>query len=704
MPDVPDGRPLPALGATVHGDRTWFRVWAPAARRVEVALNAQDGTLRVEMVRDASVDGLFVAEASDVPTGTLYKYRLDGGDSFPDPCSRSQPQGVHGPSAVIDTAAFRWTDENWHGLSREGLALYELHTGTFTAEGTFEAALDRLDYLRDLCVTAIELMPVADFPGERNWGYDGVSLYAPSRAYGGPDGLWKLVNAAHARGLGVILDVVYNHLGPDGNYLRAFSPYYFTDRYSTPWGEALNYDGDHSRLVREYVLQNAEYWLREYHIDGLRLDATHAIYDHGEVHILSELCARCRAAAAPRGVVLIAENDANDVRLATPPEQGGHGLDAVWADDFHHVVQVTLTGEHEGYYEDFGGGAAEVARTVRDGFLYQGQPTRRHGTPRGTRVTSEPASAFLFCLQNHDQVGNRAFGERLNHLVLPDLFRASTALLLFAPETPLLFMGQEFSASAPFLYFTDHGPDLGRLVTEGRRAEFAGFSAFRDEGPREQIPDPQAEATFQRSKLDWRACDTHAGTLRLHRDLLSLRRTDPVLSHNDRHTTETVALGEHVVAVLRWWGDEFRLLVADLVGGGPHPLPLSITHGAMERGDRGVLESGIGAESGPARGTAPLQISFADLLAKFKVPLPGEGSARRLGANLSSPLHGRGEGPGVRSPGRGLGVVLSTADPRYRLPGEPVGADEPPPNAVLVDTFELPSRSAIILSGRSGRG
>ena len=703
MPDVPDGRPLPALGATVHGDRTWFRVWAPAARRVEVALNAQDGTLRVEMVRDASVDGLFVAEASDVPTGTLYKYRLDGGDSFPDPCSRSQPQGVHGPSAVIDTAAFRWTDENWHGLSREGLALYELHTGTFTAEGTFEARIDRLDYLHDLGVTAIELMPVADFPGERNWGYDGVSLYAPSRAYGGPDGLWKLVNAAHARGLGVILDVVYNHLGPDGNYLRAFSPYYFTDRYSTPWGEALNYDGDHSRLVREYVLQNAEYWLREYHIDGLRLDATHAIYDHGEVHILSELCARCRAAAAPRGVVLIAENDANDVRLATPPEQGGHGLDAVWADDFHHVVQVTLTGEHEGYYEDFGGGAAEVARTVRDGFLYQGQPTRRHGTPRGTRVTSEPASAFLFCLQNHDQVGNRAFGERLNHLVLPDLFRASTALLLFAPETPLLFMGQEFSASAPFLYFTDHGPDLGRLVTEGRRAEFAGFSAFRDEGPREQIPDPQAEATFQRSKLDWRACDTHAGTLRLHRDLLTLRRTDPVLSHNDRHTTETVALGEHVVAVLRWWGDEFRLLVADLGGGGPHPLPLSITHGAMERGDRGVLESGIGAESGPARGTAPLQISFADLRAKFKVPLPGEGSARRLGANLSSPLHGRGEGPGVRSPGRGLGVILSTADPRYQLPGEEGDMAEPPPDTVFLDNFELPPRSAIILSGRSGR-
>lgn len=565
---------LPPLGATLEGGAAVFRVWAPAARQVEVELYTAAGTRRIAMAPDGAAEGMFSVRLNTVPAGTLYKYRLDGGASYPDPCSRSQPEGVHGPSAVVDPRAFAWSDAGRPGLSRENLAIYELHVGTFTPEGTFDGAITRLDALRGLGVTAIELLPVADFPGGRNWGYDGVALYAPARAYGGPDGLRRLVDAAHARGLGVLLDVVYNHLGPDGNYLRAFSPHYFTDRYSTPWGEAIDYDGPQARPVREYVLQNAEHWLREYHVDGFRLDATHAIYDRGEPHILAELASRARAAAGSRGILLIAENDANDVRLVTPQAEGGFGLDAVWADDFHHAVHTTLTGEREGYYEDYAGGAEEIARAVRDGFLYQGQESRHLGRRRGTRVQDEPASAFVFCLQNHDQVGNRALGERLNRLIDLDRYLAATALLLFAPETPLLFMGQEFAATTPFLYFTDHNPELGRLVTEGRRSEFGGFSAFRDAQLRAQIPDPQAEATFLRSKLDWREAETHAGVLRLYRDLLALRRGDAVLAHNDRAATEAAALGERLVAVLRHNGDAARLLLANL-GGEPVRLDAS---------------------------------------------------------------------------------------------------------------------------------
>jgi maltooligosyltrehalose trehalohydrolase len=554
---------LPPLGATVGDGAVVFRVWAPAARRVEVELYLPAGVRHVPMEPDGSAEGMVAVRIADISPGTLYKYRLDGEVSYSDPCSRFQPEGVHGPSAVVDPRAFAWSDGGWPGLSREKLVIYELHIGTFTTEGTFHSAIERLDALRELGVGAIELLPVADFPGNRNWGYDGVALYAPARAYGGPDGLRRLVDAAHARGLGVLLDVVYNHLGPDGNYLRAFSPHYFTDRYSTPWGDAIDYDGRHARPVREYVLQNAEHWLREYHVDGFRLDATHAIYDRSEPHILAELATRARA-ATPRAIVIVAENDANDVRLVTPQADGGFGLDALWADDFHHAVHMTLTGEREGYYEDYAGGAAEIAKAVRDGFLYQGQHSRHLGRGRGTPVRGEPASAFVFCLQNHDQVGNRALGERLSQLVHPDCYLAATALLLFAPETPLLFMGQEFAASTPFLYFTDHNPDLGRLVTEGRRSEFGGFNAFHDPQLRERIPDPQAKETFLRSKLDWNEAERHAGVPRLYRELLALRHDDPVLSHNDRAAAEAEALGERLVAVLRRHAGEVRLLLANL--------------------------------------------------------------------------------------------------------------------------------------------
>jgi maltooligosyltrehalose trehalohydrolase len=474
--------------------------------------------------------------------------------------------GPHGASEVVDPEAFAWTDAAWPGLTREGLVLYELHVGTFTPQGTFDGVIERLPYLRELGVTAIELMPVATFPGARGWGYDGVDLFAPIQGYGGPEGLRRLVDAAHGLGLGVLLDVVYNHLGPDGNYLRTFSPDYFTERHQTPWGDALNFDGPNSHRVREFVVSNAWRWIREFHVDGLRLDAVHQIHDSSPWHILADLTARARAAAHPRGVVVIAESETNDVTLLRSPLEDGYGLDGVWADDFHHVVRVLLTGEREGYYAAYQGLTHEIATAINEGFIYQGQHSPHTGAPRGTRVTDEPATAFVFCIENHDQVGNRALGERLNALVSPAAYRVASALLLLVPETPLLFMGQEFAASTPFLFFTDHESELGRRVTEGRRAEFAAFTAFADPEVREQIPDPQAAETFLRSKLDWSEVERNADTLALYRNLLALRREDPVLAVQDRATTLATAVSPSVVTVHRWGGAGHRLLLANFGG------------------------------------------------------------------------------------------------------------------------------------------
>ncbi len=576
------------LGAVVvPGGGVRTRVWAPRAELVEALIERPDGPRRIPLVW--ADGGYHAALIPDLSPGDRYRFLVDGQGPFPDPCSRSQPEGPHGPSEVVDPASFRWTDDAWPGLGPDGLVIYELHAGTFTAGGTFHAIIPELARLRDLGVTAVELMPVAEFPGRRNWGYDGVNLFAPSHVYGGPEGLRRLVDAAHHHGLGVLLDAVYNHLGPDGNYLRAFSPHYFTDRYATPWGEALNYDGPSSGPVREFVIASACHWLAEYHIDGLRLDAVHAIHDHGPLHLLQELTERARAAALPRSVVIIAESDANDVRLVRPPTApgdgswvlgdgrgqapdppqhppapGGFGLDAVWADDFHHAVRVHLTGERDGYYAAFAGTTDEIARAIAEGFIYQGQVSPHGGQPRGTRVTDEPARAFVFCIQNHDQVGNRAEGERLAALVDRDRYAAVSALLLLAPETPLLFMGQEYGATTPFLYFTDHTEELGRLVTRGRREEFAAFAAFRDPERRARIPDPQADATFARSRLDPDERARNAPLERLYRDLLALRRTDPVLRVQDRRATVTTAPSPHIVVVYRRHGNGHRVLVVNL--------------------------------------------------------------------------------------------------------------------------------------------
>jgi maltooligosyltrehalose trehalohydrolase len=462
----------------------------------------------------------------DVEPGADYHYLLDNERERPDPVSRFRPQGVHGPSRIVDPNSYRWSDQQWRGRQMAELVIYELHIGTFTPGGTFDAATERLPLLRELGVTAIEIMPVAEFPGGRNWGYDGVSLYAPQSTYGGPDGLKRLVNAAHGEGLAVILDVVYNHLGPEGNYLGDFGPY-FSDRHKTLWGEGWNLDGPDSDEVRDYLIGNAVYWVTEFHLDGLRLDAADKIIDLSALHFLEEVVAAVhdQESRLGRRVVMIAESDANDPRFIRPRNQGGYGFDAQWTDDFHHAVHAQLTGERQGYYQDFGG-IGPVAKTLAERFVNDGRYScyrrRRYGRPAGDL----PADRFVVCLQNHDQVGNRARGERLSTLVSPEVLRLGTAILLLSTYVPLLFMGEEYGEINPFLYFVSHGdPELVEAVREGRRREFAAFAWAGD------IPDPQSEQTFASSRLDWSRVGQpeHAALRRLYSDLLRVRKEEPAL-------------------------------------------------------------------------------------------------------------------------------------------------------------------------------
>ena len=564
------------MGANVLPGGVEFRVWAPAAKSVEAELVRGCRAGYCQLLPDA--EGVFAAFVPDVGTGTRYRFRLDNGPSYPDPYSRFQPEGVHGQSEVVSPSSYRWNDAAWAGLHPEGLVIYECHVGTYTPEGTFDALAGRLGELKQLGITALELMPVAEFPGRWNWGYDGVDLYAPTRNYGGPEALRRLVDAAHAIGIGVILDVVYNHLGPDGNYLRAYSGSYFTDRYRTPWGDALNYDGEGSKWVRPYAVENSCYWLNEYHVDGLRLDATHAIFDGSPRHIIEEIAERARA-SVPKGrtVLLVAENENNDVRFIRPSSKGGYGLDAVWADDFHHSVHTLLTGEDEGYYQDYPPSVESIARTIKNGFLYQGDASVHLKRNRGTKVTDEPAQSFVFCIQNHDQIGNRALGDRLSRSVDRESYLVASALLLLSPETPLLFQGQEFAASSPFLFFTDHKPGLGCLVTKGRREEFEDFSAFRDLASRKRIPDPQAESTFRRCKINRAERDSNLGTYRLYQDLIALRKSDPILVRQDRFNLRFEALPPAMIVLHLWDGPEHRLLLANFgpgtrLGFAEHPL------------------------------------------------------------------------------------------------------------------------------------
>lgn len=497
-----------------------FEVWAPHARAVEVEL--RDG--RHPMT--AGAGGWFNSDL-EARSGDDYGFALDGGRRLPDPRSASQPEGVHGPSRVVDHSAFAWTDSAWRGIEHHAAIVYELHVGTFTAAGTFAAAVERLDHLVALGVNTVELMPVAEFAGARGWGYDGVDLYAPHHAYGGPDGLKTLVDACHSRGLAVVMDVVYNHLGPEGNYLAEYGPY-FTEVYATPWGPAVNYDSAGSDAVREFVIENAVMWLRDYHCDGLRLDAVHAIVDTSAVTILEAIAARVGDLSRELGRPLwvVAESDLNDPRLVREVARGGYGLTAQWSDDFHHALQALLTGDTAGYYADFP--ATEcVCTALRQAFVYTGQYSRYRQRSFGRAIGDLPLSRFLGYAQNHDQVGNRAAGERLSRLVSPARVRMASALTLLAPFVPLLFMGEEWAASTPFQFFTDFGDaGVSRAVTQGRRREFAAFGWERT-----LVPDPEEPETFRRCRLRWDEMNEadHAATLRWYRELIALRRATPGL-------------------------------------------------------------------------------------------------------------------------------------------------------------------------------
>ena len=515
-------------GAELEPDgRVRFRLWAPECGRIELTLEppAGSGALqRLPML--AHAEGWHELVTAAAGPGSRYRFVLPDGLHVPDPASRFQPDDVHGPSEVIDAAAYAWADGSWSGRPWSEAVLYELHVGAFTPEGTFRAAIGHLDHLASRGVTAIELMPVADFPGTRNWGYDGVLLYAPDGAYGTPDDLKALVDAAHARGIMMMLDVVYNHFGPDGNYLPVYARTFFTDRHKTPWGAGINYDGAHARPVREFIIHNALYWLEEYHFDGLRLDAVHAILDDGSPHILDELAARARA-LLPRAH-LVLENEENQARrLARDSDGAPLSYTAQWNDDLHHVLHVAATFEHAGYYADYCGDTAKLARALAEGFAFQGEWMEFRGAPRGEPSARLPPSAFVAFIQNHDQIGNRAFGDRLTGGTPPAALRAIAAVYLLSPQVPMLFMGEEWGSTQPFPFFCDFSGDLGDAVRNGRREEFARFPEFQNEALRERIPDPQAEGTFLSAKLDWGdlAQADHAGWLQWYTHLLTVRRT-----------------------------------------------------------------------------------------------------------------------------------------------------------------------------------
>jgi maltooligosyltrehalose trehalohydrolase len=524
-------------GAELIGSGVSFRTWAINKSMVEVVLmDDRANPLRtLPMAKDA--DGYHLLETGEASAGMLYQYRLDG-RLFPDPASRFQPLGVHGPSQIVDPSTFHWTDQGWRRADINDWVIYELHVGTFTPPGSYLAIIDHFDHLIRLGITVVELMPLADFPGTRNWGYDGVALYGPCHSYGTPDDLRYLINAAHQAGLAVVLDAVYNHLGPDGNYLGDYSPNYYNSTHHTPWGAAFNFDGIDSDVVRRLFIENAIYWLEEFHFDGFRLDATHAIPDESGKHLIQEITEETQK----RGGVVICEDPRNERLIITPREKGGYGCDAVWADDFHHVVRVQVTGEDEGYLGYFKGTPEELLRTMREGWLFTGQ-IQKDGIPRGTSGAQIEPQHFVHCISNHDQVGNRAFGDRLHQIVSPEAYRSASALLLLSPYTPMLFMGQEWGCSSPFCYFTDHEPQLGHNITEGRRKEFKQFSAFRDPESRQRIPDPQAEETFLKSKLVWSEVTSpeKAWLLRLYQDLIRFRRTKLVERRRGTWHVELVA-------------------------------------------------------------------------------------------------------------------------------------------------------------------
>jgi maltooligosyltrehalose trehalohydrolase len=520
-------------GASVRdGNSVEFRVWAPNVRNLAVRILG-DRPQTVPMTK--SLGSEFVATVEQVREGADYFYLLEGERERPDPVSRWQPRGVHGPSRIVDPDSFSWSDQRWAGLPLKDFIIYELHVGTFTPEGTFESIIPRLSYLRALGITALEIMPVAQVPGNRNWGYDGAHLYAPQSSYGGPQGLKKLVDACHQSGLALVMDVVYNHLGPEGNYVPEFVPC-FTDAHHTPWGKAINFDGPESDGVRRWIIDNALYWLTEYHVDALRLDAVHGIYDFSAHHVLNELseAVHPQASRLGRQAWVIAESDLEDVRLINPRSAGGYALDAQWHDDFHHALYSLLTGEREGFLMDFGS-LADLAKSIREGFVFDGKYSQFRRRRYGSSSKHRPGEQFVGFIQNHDQIANTSRGKRLSSLVSLPQQKLAAVLTLCSPFLPLLFMGEEYGEAAPFLFFTSfEDTDLAKAVTEGRKREMGAYHCARD------FADPQASGTFERSKLDWSrpAISPHAEILRLYRDLIALRKQHPSLGNCRKDLSE----------------------------------------------------------------------------------------------------------------------------------------------------------------------
>jgi len=568
QPGRADGRRLPIGAEVMAAGGVHFRVWAPGHARLDLVLEDGGSGRTLKLSMECEPGGYHSAFAPQAGAGTRYRFRAAGHDRLlQDPASRFQPDGPHGPSEVVDPSDYRWSDAAWPGVKLEGKVLYEMHVGTFTPSGTWEAASRQLDELRAAGVTVIEMMPVADFPGRFGWGYDGVDLFAPTRLYGRPDDLRRFVDRAHAAGLGVILDVVYNHVGPAGSCHKAFAADYFTDRYSNEWGEAINFDGPNAAPVREFYAANARYWIEEFHFDGLRLDAVQAIHDASPCHILAEIAAAARAAAGGRSILLVAENEVQDARTVRPASEGGYGIDAVWNDDYHHSALVALTGRNEAYYTDHLGVAQEFISAAKYGYLYQGQRYAWQRKARGTPTWGLPPASFVTFIENHDQVANSGRGRRVRQLTSPGRYRAVTALTLLGPGTPMLFQGQEFGSSSPFLFFADHDDTLGSAVRAGRAEFLRQFPSLAGEAMQRQLADPGAFETFARCRLDFSERERHAPIYALHRDLLRLRREDPAFRAQRPGGLDGAVLAPEAL-VLRFFGpgghDGDRLLLLNL--------------------------------------------------------------------------------------------------------------------------------------------
>lgn len=573
-------RKLP-VGAEAGEGGVHFRVWAPGHETVEVSAGGKYFPLKPEP------GGYFSGFIPELKAGSLYRYRLPNGE-YPDPASRFQPEGPHGPSMVVDPGRFQWTDQDWKGVSLRRAVIYEMHVGTFTPEGTWEAAIRQLPCLRDTGITVIEVMPVADFAGRFGWGYDGVNMFAPTRLYGKPDDLRRFVDAAHAHGMAVILDVVYNHLGADGNYLGKFTPDYFTCKYTTDWGDAINFSGPNSTSVREYFLANAGYWISEYHMDGLRLDATQNVYDDSEPHILRQISERVREAAEGRETLIVGENEPQHTKLVRPVNEGGYGLDALWNDDLHHSAVVALTGHNDAYYTDYEGRPQEFVSAMKYGYLYQGQRYKWQKKRRGTPTFGISPSAFVTFLENHDQVANSARGLRMHRLAAPGVLRAMTTLILLGPGTPMLLQGQEFGASAPFYYFADVPENLAPFVREGRKEFMCQWRSIRQSNMAKHLKDPCLPNTFVECKLDFSEREKHRDIYELHVELLRLRREDPVFSNWEEGGFDGAVLSDRAF-LLRAFSDLHgdRLIVVNLgtdLHLNPAPEPLLAPREGMEWG------------------------------------------------------------------------------------------------------------------------